>query len=79
MVIDNNSVKLEDLKKALKEAGFEVDRMNFRNPRKENRDGATHDDSGVVLTNLSDDARELKAAFNEARGKVRLLMIVSPG
>jgi thioredoxin-like negative regulator of GroEL len=31
------------------------------------------------LTDLSSDAREVREPFNEANGKVRLLLIVSPG
>ena len=30
------------------------------------------------LTDLSDDAREIKAAFNQAAGHVRLILFVSP-
>ena len=79
MVIDNDSVKFNDLKDALKEAGFDVEKMNFQYPRKETGSEGGNLGAGFQLKDLSDDACELRAAFNEARGKARLLMILSPG
>lgn len=35
--------------------------------------------AATTLTDLSDDAHELRAAFNAANGRVRLLLLVSPG
>ena len=35
-------------------------------------------DGGGTLTDLSTDARELATAFNEAAGKVRMVLILSP-
>ena len=33
---------------------------------------------GGSLTNLSDDARELRYVFNKTKGTVRMMLIVSP-
>ncbi|MBI2477545.1 MAG: cation transporter [Planctomycetia bacterium] len=41
--------------------------------------GARVSESSESLQDLSSDAREFKAAFNEAKGQVRIVMLVSPG